>query len=124
MKAIYLLAVCCLAAATSAIATDFSTKLTQLDGSPFTEADGKPEVSPTTLKKVSINALLANYPDETNLSGEVKLARFNLAKKISDSNGELSLTLEEATMLKAIVQKGMPIIVVGQAIPLIEKSVK
>lgn len=112
-----------LASAASAGATDFNARLYQIDGQPFTEQDGTPEKVPTTLKRICVNALLASYSDESNLTGEQKLSRFDLAKKISDSKGDLKLTANEAQLLKTMILKGMPIVIAGQAIPLIEAAV-
>ena len=47
-----------------------------------------------------MNSLLANYPDESNLSGETKLARFDLAKKVQESKGDLELTAAERRLLE------------------------
>lgn len=111
--------------ASPAAAVDFNTRLTQIDGKPFTEADGvTPEKEPTTLRRIVVNSLLANYPDESNLSGEIKLARFDLAKKVQESKGDLELTAAEASTIKTLMLKGLPIVVVGQAVPLIEASVR
>ncbi len=109
--------------ASAARAIDADARLTQLDGTPFTEPDGTPERIPTTFRRVAVNVLLAEQKDEANLSGETKLARFTLAKKIQESKGDLALEYNEATLLKALVQKSMPIVVVGQMLPLIDKAV-
>ncbi len=125
MKKLILAAVILLVISPPARAIDFGQQLTQLDGSPFTEADGvTPEKAPTTVRKVCVNALLASYPDESTLSGEIKLARFKLAKKIADSRGDLELTIDEASLLKGLILKGMPIVVAGQVVPMIENSVR
>jgi hypothetical protein len=112
-----------IASSAAASATDFNQRLYQIDGQPFTEQDGSPEKSPTTLKHICVNALLATYPDESTLAGEQKLSRFDLAKKISDAKGDLKLTANEAQLLKTLILKAMPIVVAGQAVPLIEASV-
>lgn len=111
-------------AAAPAMAIDFNQRLTQLDGTPFLENDGTPEKIPTTLRRICVNALLATYPDESTLPGEQKLSRFDLAKKIQQATGDLKLTPNEAQLLRTLILKGMPIVISGQAIPLLEAADK
>lgn len=92
-------------------AVDFDQTLTQLDGTPF--PDGKPEDA--RLRKIVVNALLAQYPDETGLSGEQKLTRFFLAKKVQDAKGDVKLSAEEIATIKPLIAKGYPALIVGQA---------
>lgn len=92
-------------------AIDFDATITQIDGMPF--PDGKPEDS--QLRKVVVNALLAQYPDEQNLEPPKKMERYFLAKKIQESRGDLQLTAEETALVKTLVAKGYPTLIVGQA---------
>lgn len=96
----------------AAATIDFDKKVVQIDGSAFT--DGKPEDA--TFRKLVVNVLLAQYQDEPQLAGDVKIARFLLAQKIQTSQGPLTLSLEEAASVKALVLKALPPLFAGQIV--------
>lgn len=95
----------------AAIEVDFDVKLTTIDGKPFTGPDGKE--TETTLASICQNALLAGYPDEQNLSGIEKVARYGMALKIRDEK-KWDLTATEVELLKKLVAKAFPPLIVGQ----------
>ena len=86
--------------------------------------DGKELKDGTTLctfKTVALNALLASFPDEQNLSGEDKFKRYQLAMKIN-ANSEVELSVEEAALIKQLVGKGFAPLVVGRMFEMIERT--
>jgi hypothetical protein len=66
-----------------------------------------------TLKSVCINALLAQYPNEKDLSGVEKFRRFDLARQIN--SGVEEMPVEDVSLLKDLVGKAFMPIVVGSA---------
>jgi len=83
---------------------DFDFKLVDLDDKCITYTDGEGVKHDLTAKKVAIEALQANYPDEPNVSGEEKLKRFNLADRIN-KEVKLDITEGDITLLKTLVPK-------------------
>ncbi len=106
-------AIMMIAAMTAAFAIDFSSPITQLDGQPFIDKDGKP--IHTTLAIVAENALLASYQDEQNLSGEDKVKRFVLAHKIHDDEKNVELTADEITLIKKLIAKSYNPLITGES---------
>lgn len=94
---------------------NFSRVLTDLNG--VTINDGAQDV---TLKTVALQALLAAYADETQLSGQEKFARYKIADRINDGGEEFSV--EEVALLKQLVGKAYLPLVVGRAWELLEKQ--
>lgn len=111
-----------IAAAAPAHAVDFSTKMTQLDGSPFLDGTGKPDEKQPTLGAIAINALLAAYPDEKELAPEEKVKRFVLAEKIQNHMKDAQLSADEIVLVKKLVGKGYPTVVVGEAWRLLDPA--
>ena len=75
-----------------------------------------------TLKDVVVNALLAEFPDEKDLTGENKLMRYRLAMKIMDAKIEVDLVAEEIVLIKGLVAKAYASIVAGQAWQMLESK--
>ena len=74
-----------------------------------------------TAKGVIIEALLATYNDEQNLSGEDKLKRFELALKIKNTNEVvIELNTEEIVLIKKLVGRAFGTIIVGQTWKVLE----
>lgn len=105
---------------TPAPAADFSIALTQLSGEPFRDASGT--VQETTLGTVAEVALLASYPDEANLSGEEKVRRYMLAKRIRSAKGDLALTAEEIALVKKLIARAFNPLITGQAWALLDPA--
>lgn len=76
---------------------------------------------PFKLRGILINALLAAFQDEQNLSGEDKLYRWKLANKINDSV-ELEVKAEDIVLLKKLVAKAYAPIISGQVWEILEPS--
>ncbi len=93
---------------------NFSKELVDLNGKAINDTTGKP----ATLKGVSIDALMAVFQDEQNLSGEEKLKRYKLAVKIS--SGESEVSVEEISMVKKLIGKAFGALVVGQCWEILE----
>lgn len=93
---------------------DFSAAITNLDGTPAKDGDAD-----VTLGKVSCGALLATYPDEQHLSGEEKVKRFRLAETAA-KGGEQEIKVEDVALLKKLIAKAFPPLVVGRAYDIIE----
>lgn len=106
--------------ATPAMAIDFNQELKQLNGESFADASGKEQK--TTLGSICEQALLANYPDEKELSGAEKFERWKLATKVKGT--DVSLSSEELTKLKMLVGKAFPPLVVGQAWKMLDPGAK
>lgn len=98
--------------------------LKTLKGEPLKEQyvgpDDKPLERTVTLSGIATNALLANYEDERNLSGDDKVKRFKLAQQINDADGEVEVTAEQVSLLKSLIAKGYTPLVVGQAYEILE----
>ena len=103
----------------AALAIDFRTPITQLDGKPFTNEAGQPDGM--TLGKVCTNALMANFPDEQGLSGDEKMRRFLVAKNIFE-HYDYSLNVEEIALVKKLVGKSYGPLIVGQAWALLDPA--
>ena len=101
-----------LLAASPAMAIDFTQPITTLDGHPFKDPSG--QVSDITLAVIAENALLQAYSDETNLSGEDKIKRYTLARKIED-NKKVDLSAEEIALLKKLIAKSYNPLITGQS---------
>ena len=101
-----------LLSASPALALDFTQPLTTLSGQPFTDPDSKVTI---TLATIAENALLQAYPDEQNLSGEEKLKRYTLARKIEDNKQKAELSAEEIALLKKLIAKLYNPLILGQS---------
>lgn len=93
---------------------NFDTELKDLDGKVIIENQ-----APIPMKKIVVNALLATYPDEPNLNGEEKLARFSLAERVN-KGGDVEFSTEDLSKLKTLVGKFHGPLVAGQIIRHIE----
>lgn len=65
-----------------------------------------------TLKRLAVDALLGNYPDE-QLTGDEKAFRYQLAKRIH--TGRASLTSSEREVVRALIGKNFIPLLVGAA---------
>ena len=130
---------------------DFTTELTELDGSPMRtrdlngealldllrqvmagDEDSKEtaakalkemaELKPLTLKSVAIEVLKAQFKDEQNLSGELRMERGMLAKEIFTATGPMALKAEQVALLKRLIGKSCTPLVVMQAWSLIDPA--
>lgn len=108
---------------------NLQTALHFLDGKPLVEATktgtdeaGKDiiEQRPITLAGIAVNALLAQHEDERALAGADKVKRYKLAQKIHDSTGEIEIMSEEVALLKTLIGKTYPPLLVGLAWGLLE----
>jgi hypothetical protein len=88
---------------------DFNAALVAIGGHNLADADG----AGLTLGTVAINALLGTYPDEQT-SGEEKFKRYQLAERISTA-GAQEVSVEEVALIKRLIGKGYPPMVVGPA---------
>lgn len=91
---------------------DFSKTITGLDGKELT--DGGVIVD---LKAVCRNALLSNYEQDRNVTGEEKYKRYEIAKKVI---GVAILSTEEVVKLKELVSRCYPPLVVGPVFDMLE----
>ena len=73
---------------------------------------------PATLKLVSMEALMGQYPNDTP-SAEEKLRRYSLAKKIH-SSPEVHLAAEDISKIKELINKAWGTMIVGIAFELID----
>ena len=97
---------------------DFSRILTNFDGKPILTPE---KGEPVDLKTASMTALLGQYQDERNLSGEEKFKRYELAKKIHQS-GEIELKSEEIALIKSLVAKAYAPLAVGKLWEMLENA--
>ena len=95
----------------------FSQVLKNLYGEPMEDRSSK---KPLTLSMICVEALLSTDPKE-NIDGAEKLRRFNLAKDIHEGKKD-SLSAEEVVLLKELVAKFYPTLVVGQTLPMLDNS--
>lgn len=112
MKRVLIAAAIAVAAIVPAAALDFTQPLHQLNGEPFTGADGKP--TPVTLGTISETALLTLGADEAALPGEDRVKRFVLAQRIHGATDAV-LTADEIALIKKMIAKNFGPLFVGQA---------
>jgi len=96
---------------------DLNYEFKTLMGDPIHNPDTK---EPLTLRQVLVGALLGNFQDERNLSGEEKAKRFELAMNIQLAEGEFSLKTEDAALAKKLIAKQWTTLICGQAYRVIE----
>ena len=95
-------------------------------GAPIKDIKGEPIVEnekAVTLGSVSCQALLANYQDETSLSGKDKVERFTLAALCSNET-EADINVEDVALLKKLIGKAYGPLVVGRAYEIIDPKVE
>ncbi len=92
--------------------------LKDFSGNSLRDSGTKEEI---TLDSVCINSLLANLPDEINLSGIDKVKRYKLAQKIHSKPEEVELASEDITLLKTLIAKCYATQITGQAWELLEE---
>lgn len=92
---------------------DLTQVITNLKGEPL---KGSPlENSPgMSIADAIIEALLAQYIEEKNITGKDKLTRFLLAERISKAPEAVELSHEELTLIVSLVPKGYGPNVVGR----------
>lgn len=105
----------------AASAADLDAKITNLDGSPLMDGDKPVEL---TVRTISINALMTPSKDEQVLSGEEKLKRADLARRILNAkDGSFQMTSEEIALIKKLINHNYPSpLVVDQAWRALEKK--
>lgn len=92
------------------------SQLKTLEGEMLPDLQGNPAV----LRGVCIEALMAQFEDERNLSGEEKLKRFELALKIKQAVDPAEFTAEEIALMKKLIGKGYGPLIVGQTWKMLE----
>lgn len=88
---------------------DFDSTINDLNGKPVMQGE-----KPLDLRDLAVNSLMAVLDDERHLNGDEKMARFTLAMKVKDG-GEVDLTPEEVSKLKALIGKCYSALAVGRA---------
>lgn len=84
--------------------------LLNLDGTEVKDASGKV----ATVKGVILDALLATYKDEMNLSGEEKVRRWDLALRLNKTSDPCEVSADEIVLMKNLVGKAYGPLVTGQ----------
>jgi len=78
----------------------------------------------TTIKTMIERAILFQVPNKKDVNSDFVMKRYDLWKKIKNSNGELELTAEEITSIKDNLAKmtnaGVSIVVAGQVMEILE----
>lgn len=95
-----------------------------LDDTPF-KRDDNPDSKDVTLGWVIARALfdVAFDPTDKNM-GSKKFDRFTLASEIGKATGEVEVTPEQLTDIRACVDRRWPTVVCGQVWPHLSGSVK
>lgn len=109
------------AALAPANALDFTQPILQLDGSPIQGADGKPQPD-YTLEKVAEQALLGRFQDESSALGDEMTKRYDLAQRIYNHKADVTLSVEELSLVKRLIGKAFPPLIVGQAWHMLDPS--
>lgn len=99
---------------------DFSQPICDLSGQPV-HPDPKSEAV-MTLASVAVNSILMPRQSDANLSGEDKVKRFKLAKRIHDANEPLEINIEEAALLKSLIADSHTTLVASQALLAIDSA--
>jgi len=90
-----------------------NVEVNDLDGKAVLDPDsGKP----ATLKSATTSALLFQGQDDSKMTGDQKLARFALAKKVHDASDTVDLTAEEIVLIKECVNKIFTPLVYGRLV--------
>jgi hypothetical protein len=75
-----------------------------------------------TLGRAAIEALLAQFQDETGITGEEKLKRFDLAMRVrNDACGDFPI--DDISMIKKLIGKAYGPLVCGQAWKMLDGGV-
>lgn len=105
---------------------DFRPTLKTLSGKDLmtedTRMEGDNEVKfkrPMTLAHAAVTALQIAFPDEKPELVE-KMRRFKLAQRIHDAPGPVDVDAEEVALIKALIVKIYPPLVVGRSVELLE----
>lgn len=92
---------------------DFSQSLVDLDGKALVEQTSS---KPITLRALAVNALMASFEDEKNLSGEEKVKRYETALLVHNSQDEpIEMTVEAVALIKRLIGRSYGPLLVGQA---------
>lgn len=94
---------------------NFKQSIPDLENVPIPNEKG----DPVTLSQVCIEGLLRPHQEDGKLSGEEKLERLKLAKKIK-KHDEVEISAEQVTKLKKLVALHFSTLVVGQAVTMLE----
>lgn len=104
----------------SARAADFDARIVNLDGTALVDEKGK-QVE-LTVRTITIESLMTPYPDEQSLSGEEKLKRAELARRLQAGESD-KFASEDIALIKKLVNKRYPSpLVVDQVWRALEKK--
>ena|SRR6516225_8174052 len=95
---------------------DFDSEIRDLANAPI--INGEKHLD---LAAIATNALLTPQAAEQNIPVEEKVKRFQLALRIANG-GALDIALEDVVLLKNIIGKAYPPLVVGRAFELLDPS--
>ena len=125
MRLVTFFALLLTAASESAEEVDFSSHIRDLDVKPVPScaADTAKCHAPLTLSHVSEMALLSPADSREQPSADEKAKRFELAVKLH-AGGKLSLTVEDAALLKRLIGAAYAPLVVGRANEILDPSPK
>ena len=99
---------------------DFTQTLKMISGEVMKDMNEKNEAVDATIKMAVVNALLAPQKEED--TGINKIKKYELAKMVYNSEGEVDVTAEDITMIKKAVEKAFPSpMIVGQVNEMLEK---
>lgn len=96
---------------------DFTQIITDIEGKPLKTPNDKNEPIDLTLMRVATTALMA--PEERQPSAEVKMRRWELARKILNEK-TVDLTSAQVTELEDLINKSYGTVVVGPAYLMLE----
>lgn len=80
---------------------------------PIRDFDGQP-IEKETIGGCICNALMATGPRDHDMTGEEKLRRFKLAMRVHGRAIPVSISVEEAALIKRVVGQAYGPMVVGQ----------
>lgn len=95
---------------------DFNRPLTDINGAPLKKQADKEDV--VTLSWIAIEALLQN---DDKISGNEKLERYQLARKIHTAKIPIEIPLGEVVKIKDLVGRFYTPLVVGQVFEMLER---
>lgn len=100
---------------------NFNQNIFNVKGEPLkdTSVDDKENI---TLKKIAVDALLRDNETTGKESGEKKLERWQLARKIQKSSEPIDITAEEISNIKNKIATHFSTSAVGPAFELLENS--
>ena len=107
-------------------AVDFSSPILDFKGKPIPDCPpAKPDCGDAlTLGALATTSLLAQTPDDRNVTSAEKEQRFKLGLRINSQTGDIKLSAEDTALLKTLISKSFNALAAGRANELLDPEAK